>query len=113
MARNKQTPSTSRADPKTSTASHHFHFRDIHSNPKLFRCFIHFRRFRDLVYPSKDTSKNPDTVNNVSEPRTETSTNSGRYPILTSLISCTVLAGLYIVSFAISGVLAIELMARA
>ena len=102
MACNKQTTSAPHADPKASTANPCFRFGDTHPDPKFRR--LQFR-FYNYIHTSSDTREYPDVLNNASEPgRTETSTNGGRYSILISFISCTLVAVLPIVSLEILGI---------
>lgn len=98
MACNKQTSTTSHTNPETSAADRRFHFRDTDSDPKFYS------RFHTYIHANHNTNEHPDVVNNVGERGgTETSTNSGRYTVLISLISCILEAVLYITSHAISG----------
>lgn len=71
MARNKQTTSTSHANRKTHTSGHCFHFRDTGSD-----CCIHLY-FHGHIYANGNT----DAVLESGE--TKSTTNSGRYSILT------------------------------
>ena len=76
MARNKQTTSTSHANPQTTTTDRRFRPKDTHSDPKFLRCYKH-------ICAGSNTSDRSGIINNVSEPReTETTAERGLYTIL-------------------------------